>query len=229
MFPDIETINHSGLAKNSESEDSEFGAGIDFFLTANYKKLRFLGEYLLAKDEQELERLQFGFSFDESTVWVGRFHNPIGYWNTNFHHGRFLETSASRPAIANFEDDGGILPMHISGLLAEGTYAYGERGLGYSFALGAGPSSTMHGLEPWDAINPSSGKQDISATLNVFIEPMVYAPTKFGFYVNYTDIPTQGITATGIQQISAGLYGNWESFPWRILSSSFYVHTLLSG
>ena len=30
LFPDIETINHSGLAKNSESEDSEFGAGIDF-------------------------------------------------------------------------------------------------------------------------------------------------------------------------------------------------------
>lgn len=228
LFPRVETIYHSGLADDSKSNDRDFRAGVDFFLTANYKRLRFLGEYLLDKDEQELERLQLGLLFDENTVWFGRFHNPIGYWGTHFHHGRFLETSASRPGIQNFEDRDGILPTHVSGMLIEGTHVLDNRGLGYTIALGAGPNITSEGLEPWNILSPSSGNQDISATINLHFEPNLYAPTKVGFFVNYTEMPAKGLVITNIQQINTGLYGNWESFPWRILGSSFYIHNRMN-
>lgn len=51
---------------------------------------------------------------------AGRFHSSISYYNSNFHHGRWFETTAERPLIANWEDDKGILPSHGVGLQISG-------------------------------------------------------------------------------------------------------------
>jgi len=96
----------------------------------------------------------------------------------------------------------------------------GDQGLGYAFALAAGPHFAVKGLEPWDPTSPRSGKQGISTTVNLYYEPVIYAPTKAGLFINYTEIPTQGIAFTDIQQISTGLYGNWERLPWRFIGGS---------
>ncbi len=224
LFPMVDAIYRSDLANGSELDNDDYDYGVDIFATVNYKRLRFLGEYLLAKEEQELERIQLGWLFNENTVWLGRFHNPIGYWNTQFHHGAYLETSSGRPEITNFEDDSGLIPIHLAGLLVEGVHPLGDQGLGYAFALAAGPDFTSEGLEAWDPTSPRSGKHDISTTLNLYYEPVLYAPTKVGFFINYTEIPTQGIAFTDIQQLSTGLYGNWERLPWRLIGSSFYIH-----
>ena len=40
------------------------------------------------------------FTFDKSDrlkVSFGRYHTPINYWNTAFHHGQWLQTTISRP------------------------------------------------------------------------------------------------------------------------------------
>lgn len=150
LFPSTNAIYRSDLASGSELNKDDYEYGVDIFATANYKRLRFLGEYVLAKEEQELERIQFGWVNRENIVWLGRFHNPIGYWNSQFHHGSYLETSSGRPEITNFEDDSGLIPLHLAGLLIEGVHPLGDQGLGYAFALGAGPHFAAEGLEPWD-------------------------------------------------------------------------------
>jgi len=54
-------------------------------------------------------------------VTGGRYHSAIGYYNTAFHHGAFFETTTGRPRIFEFEDEGGVLPVHEVGLSAGGS------------------------------------------------------------------------------------------------------------
>ena len=56
----------------------------------------------------DLERIQIGYLFSDALkVSAGRFHTPLGYWNTAYHHGAFLHTTIERPLFVRFEDDGG--------------------------------------------------------------------------------------------------------------------------
>ena len=71
----------------------------------------------------DLERLQLGYVVsDQLTLWAGRFHTPLGYWNTAFHHGAQIQTSITRPRFMGFEDQGGILPVHTVGLWMTGKF-----------------------------------------------------------------------------------------------------------
>jgi hypothetical protein len=49
-------------------------------------------------------------------------HTPLGYWNQTFHHGAWFQTTAARPEMYLFEDEGGILPVHEIGVQAAGTF-----------------------------------------------------------------------------------------------------------
>jgi hypothetical protein len=67
----------------------------------------------------DLERIQIGYvASDAFKLSAGRFHSPIGYWNTAYHHGSFLQTTIERPLFLRFEDGGGVLPVHSIGVLA---------------------------------------------------------------------------------------------------------------
>ncbi len=80
----------------------------------------------------DAERIQLGYVFSDSlTIWAGRFHTPYGYWNTAFHHGAQIVTSLTRPQFLDFEDSGGILPAHSTGIWATGTVSTGLGRAGY--------------------------------------------------------------------------------------------------
>jgi len=226
LFPHIGANFRSELADDSSLDDDDYKYGVDIFATFSYRNFNFLGELLLAKDEQEIERMQLGWTVGDSKVWLGRFHNPVGYWNTQFHHGSFLETSISRPSIAEFEDDNGLLPIHLTGLLIEGVIEHDKQGLGYALAVGAGPELSDE-LEALDVLDPGSGSQDLSVTLNLYHEPVIYTPTRYGLFINFTEIPSTRIGVNEIRQINAGLYGNWESQRWRLTGSAFYLRNRL--
>ena len=77
----------------------------------------------------EMERLQLGYAVsDRTTVWAGRFHTPFGYWNTAYHHGAQIQTSLMRPKFMEFEDLGGIMPVHTTGLWAIGKFRISQGG-----------------------------------------------------------------------------------------------------
>jgi hypothetical protein len=221
-FPHINASYLSGLADGSPLDSDEFDYGLDLFAVVEYRHFLFLGEALLAKEEQDIERLQLGRRIGDSKVWLGRFHNPVGYWNTQFHHGAYMETSITRPAIVDFEDDNGPLPMHLTGLLIEGLKERDGSGLGYAIALAAGPELTDE-LEPLKILDPGSGSQDLALTVNVYRQPVVFDPTQYGLFVNYTKIPAASRGFEEIRQLSAGGYLNWEPAPWRLIGSAFYV------
>lgn len=226
LFPFVEARYLSGLSSDSIRDSNDNDYGLNIFGAAENGEFVFLGEALIAKDEQEIERLQVGRRFGGGKAWLGRFHNPIGYWNTQFHHGAYLQDSASRPAIVEYEDDDGVLPMHLTGLLIEGVKENDGHGLGYAFALALGPELSDN-LEPLDVLEPTSGSQGLAVALNLFRQPDVYGPTQYGLFANYTQIPADDRGYDEIRQTIAGGYGNWESDPWRVIGSAFYVRNRL--
>ena len=71
----------------------------------------------------------------------GKYHTPIGYWNAEFHHGAWLQTTISRPEMVKF--GGTFIPTHFVGVEAEGNIPSGGLGLGYNVGLGNGRSSFL--------------------------------------------------------------------------------------
>jgi hypothetical protein len=85
----------------------------------------------------ELERLIIRYDWnDYFKVSFGRYHTPINYWNTAYHHGEWLQTTASRPEMTQF--GGSFIPVHFVGMLVEGAVPAGGLNLNYNLGLGNG-------------------------------------------------------------------------------------------
>lgn len=51
----------------------------------------------------EVERLIVRYDFNDLfKLSFGRYHTPINYWNTAYHHGQWLQTTISRPEMVQF-------------------------------------------------------------------------------------------------------------------------------
>lgn len=85
----------------------------------------------------EVERLILRYYFEDYfKLSVGRYHTPVSYWNTAYHHGTWLHTSVARPEVIKFGSR--FLPVHFVGLLAEGIFPQTLLGVGYVAGLGNG-------------------------------------------------------------------------------------------
>lgn len=204
--------------------------GVDFFYTADYASVRLLAEYFLSSDEHEFERLQLGWLINSSTtLWAGRFHSPLGYWNTEFHHGQYLKTAISHPAIESYEDESGVLPTHIAGILFDGRIG-GSNGSEWRYiaAFGRGPNIEDGELVPWNVTDPKHGGSRTSA-LRLSYLPDALGDTEFGIFAGYSQIPIAAMGYTRNVQHSAGIYGNWDQHPFKTTSAWFYVRNQLDG
>ena len=90
----------------------------------------------------EVERAVIRFNqSDYLKVSFGRYHTPINYWNTAFHHGQWLQTTISRPEMTQF--GGSFIPVHFVGTLVEGVVPARGLNLNYNFGLGNGRSTVI--------------------------------------------------------------------------------------
>jgi hypothetical protein len=71
-------------------------------------------------------------------IKLGRLHTPTGFWNDTYHHGTYLHTSIARPKMEQFEDSGGILPAHTTGVMIDGEGDLWGGQTGYTFGVGNG-------------------------------------------------------------------------------------------
>ncbi|HEV8131839.1 MAG TPA: hypothetical protein VGQ81_11355, partial [Acidobacteriota bacterium] len=110
------------------------------------KKVGYFGELSFtarpAGYDVQVERTIIRYDYnDYFKISFGKYHTPLGYWNTAFHHGAWLQTTISRPQMVQF--GGTFIPVHFVGLQAEGNLPSGGLGLGYSVGLGNGRSSIL--------------------------------------------------------------------------------------
>jgi hypothetical protein len=90
----------------------------------------------------EVERAIIRFDHsDRLKLSFGRYHTPINWWNTAFHHGAWLQTTISRPEMVQF--GGRFIPVHFVGALAEGTFTAGGTNLSYQAGIGNGRGNVI--------------------------------------------------------------------------------------
>jgi hypothetical protein len=135
-------------ATDQKESNSGFSLGqLDLhFASPLSRKVSYFGEVTFTAQpntyDLNVERSFVRFDYnDYFKISFGKFHTPIGYWNTAFHHGAWLQTTIARPQIIRF--GGTFTPVHIVGVQAEGSIPSGGLGLGYSLALGNGRSSNF--------------------------------------------------------------------------------------
>ena len=161
-FMDVGFTLHSIPQKNNPNLASGFNVGaLSFYLTPQFgDRVKALMEpnFEIPPDgsvSTDIERMQIGYTFsDAATLWGGRFHTPYGYWNTAFHHGALMQTSVLRPRFLDFEDKGGILPAHMTGLWATGKGRSGKGKVTYDAYLGNGPKIAM--ADPTSPASPTN-------------------------------------------------------------------------
>jgi hypothetical protein len=220
-------------------EDDDGTPTADIFYTRSANRFRFLGEYLLTDYESDLERLQVGWQVSEKTrLWLGRFHQSASHWNTEHHHGQYLQTTISRPAIEEFEDLSGVLPSHTTGVLIESQHEIGaEAGLDLSFSAGLTTVLEPLGLEPFDLLDPDGGHGN-GVSLRIGFLPDFLGDDQFGFVYGRHAINMEGDVllpadwGPGVDKIDldiAGLYLDWNWASWRVAAVMNRVETAPRG
>jgi hypothetical protein len=99
-----------------------------------------------------VERAILRYEFDDPfKISMGRYHTPISYWNTEFHHGLWLQGSVSRPEAVRFGSQ--YIPVHFVGLMVEGNLT--DVPLFYSAGVGNGRTETLAGAGDAGDVNAS--------------------------------------------------------------------------
>jgi hypothetical protein len=227
VFPTVDIFSRTAV---TDLDQKKTESKVDFFYTNDFGNQRLLAEALAEPEEDEsqldVERLQYGWILNHDVdIWVGRVHNPLGFWNTHFHHGSYLETSATRPSVIHFEDDDGILPMHITGVQVNRFNEIGDGGMHYSLGIGGGPDISDNKLEPVNILDPGKGSHELGGSLRVTYQTNDDdSSSQVGGTWSYYPIPAEGTSSGDIRQTILSLYGVLNIGSLHNLGSLFKVN-----
>ena len=161
------------------------------------------------KTAVNVERLQLNYSANENfNLQFGRFHSDVSYFNTAFHHGRWLETATDRPHIVEFPDDGGLLPLHKTGIGANGLVPRsGSLGLHYFAEFGA---------------NPDFGNSANAVATGLFVRPTSLEGWQTGVSYQHARMSLANIPS----RLDENIYGTHVVFrnsAWEFLNEGFLI------
>jgi hypothetical protein len=121
-------VGYASGGKNV-GRNAGFGLGqFDLFITsALADRVSFASETVFEFDQAagsfvlDVERVIVGYELTEHfRLLGGKMHTPIGYWNNAYHHGQVISPTIERPFLFRFEDNGGALPVHTTGVQLSG-------------------------------------------------------------------------------------------------------------
>jgi len=178
--------------------------------------------------ERAIIRYNFG---DAAKVSLGRYHTPISYWNTAFHHGLWLQGSVARPESVRFGSR--FIPVHMVGAQVEGRVP----GSPVSYVLGVANGRS-------DNIAAAGDAGDVNGNRAVIASVFVTPSDPFGLRVGgavYIDKVPQPAALDADERI-ASAHVVWDRGPAEFIaeyidvsheaagsntsngSSAFYVH-----
>ncbi len=178
-------FNFHGDTKKGDTNSFSLGE-LDLFITSDISdKFKFLSELVFEvhqnnEFEEDLERVLLKYSYnDHLNLSFGRYHTAIGYYNTAYHHSTWFQTTTERPFLFQYEDEGGILPVHSVGVSATGQIPSGRLGLNYVAEIGNGRTSRSPLLEPVQNAIDENNHKDFN--LAVFAKPEAIPGLQVGF------------------------------------------------
>jgi len=208
-FGDV-TYTDSEANDNAASNNGYALGQLAFYLAEQLSDhLDVLAEYVIESPGEgfvvDLERLQIGYAFDNNhKIRAGRFHNLLGYWNLAYHHGAHLQTTIGRPFFLEFEDEHGVVPVHMVGLWWDSRFntSAGRVSLGVMFGNGASitgdPTAVLAGTVNTTELNPDSAgdhDNDKAVSARLAFNPVAVPGLGIGISgqvgkVNISDIDT---------------------------------------
>src|SRR5450631_883869 len=207
----------------------------DVIFGLDHEKFRVFGEYFITTEEHDLERFQVGYEVVPDTViWLGRFHQPASAWDTEHHHGRYLQTAITRPSIENWEDEDGLIPQHITGALVESRRPIGtDAGVQVSAGVGAGPALTNRDNAPIDLVGDNPGKHGLSFMGRLAFLPDYIGTSSAGLLFGHDQLFARSAIAMATlrsNHATLGIYGayaDWSVDSWRFIGAGYYVDVAL--
>jgi hypothetical protein len=210
-------------------DDAWFNADVVFGLTHGH--FRVFGEYFITSEEHDLERFQVGYEVvPDTVVWLGRFHQPASAWDTEHHHGRYLQTAITRPAIENWEDEDGLIPQHITGALVESSWpVHSEAGLAIAAGAGIGPSLTPGDNEPFNLLGSNPGRHGSAYMGRLSYLPDYAGTSSAGLLFSHDELFATREAAAGALRLNHvvltiyGAYTDWTLNDWRVIGALYYI------
>jgi hypothetical protein len=209
----------------------------DVLFTLQRGPIKLLGEFELNDHESDLERFQIGWEPSEHMVlWLGRFHQPASIWNSEYHHGQYLQTPITRPGVEKWDDDGGIIPQQFTGVLAESNWNLpGGRVL--KLAAGSGLTSvlTPEGLKSFDLLHPNADEHRFGYQGRVALMAdqlsesgagLVFAQEK----IAWRDAPPALFPMLRYVDFTlVGAYASYVHESWKLQAVGYYIDAALKG
>jgi hypothetical protein len=208
---------------NGKGDTTSFSIGqVDLFITSNVSdRLKFLSETVFEAGQDnnfgvDIERILLTYSFnDYLNIGVGRFHSAIGYYNTAYHHSTWFQTTTGRPFLFEFEDGGGILPIHNVGATISGRLPSGSLGLHYVAEVGNGRASdslvnpNVNAVQ--NVVDENNGK---SVNFEVFARPEAIPGLETGFSVYRDNLYPTNLPKIGQEIFDAFVVYAGPRFEW---------------
>jgi len=229
IFPQIDLIYRNDAVHPTSPKKREAAASVDFFYSSDHNEIKWLAELFASENETGFERLMIGWSpRDNTTIWLGRFHNPLGFWNSLSHHGDYMQTAISRPHIIEYEHDGGSLPNHLSGVQAQITHSTDNGFWSYDIALGYGPELNTQ-LKALDLLSPGSTENDLGATFRISYKQGAYASNKIGLFASKQTTPIRNSIYQEVDQSILGITSIWSWQTTEMIGAIYYFDNQLTG
>jgi hypothetical protein len=209
----------------------EFGE-FDMFATARLSdRVSVLAEILFTSNSDnsvglDIERLLLKYRQNEYfEASIGRIHTAIGYYNTAFNRGDYFQTAIGRPAMFEFDDQGGFLPMQDLGITIDGKLPSGKLGLNYVFEVTNGRD---YGANVEPAQNASDRNNSKGVNFNLSARPEQVPGLVIGFSIRHdylSDVLNQHVS-----EIIPVVYGVFANSTYEWLNEGMLVrHTLPGG
>ena len=150
----------------------------------------------------DVERLILRYDFaDFFKISAGRYHTPHSFWNTEYHHGLWLQTTTGRPEMIRFGST--VMPVHFVGLQVEGILEPGTIGLGYSAGIGNGRAANVARAGDAGDIN-----DDRALTFSLSVRPPALPGLRIGGALYLDRVSPAGVE-TSIEERIASAFVAW--------------------
>ena len=153
-----------------------------------------------------LERLILAYDVSDALRFsAGRYHTPISWWNTQFHHGLWLQTSIARPSMVRFGTP--LIPVHFLGVLASGNVPVGGSTVLYEAGIGNGREPNLVGAGDAGEIGGAP-----AFVGGVRLRPTVVTGLELGLH-GYVDQVEPGTGAAPVDERILGAHLVWLANP----------------
>jgi hypothetical protein len=215
-FADVGAGTHNPLFPNNKGA---YVGSLDLYMTPEIgERTRALFELNFETNESgeldtDLERAQLGLDVGQtSTIWLGRFHTPYGYYNTAFHHGQQISVSLRRPRFLEFEDHGGILPAHTVGAWWAGARRLDESRWTYDLYVG-NAQRIINGTLDMGAAGVQHGNVTVGG--NIGFTPGKLDTLKVGASYLTSEVEDDALVQNRTRLNNLGVYALYDSNSWE--------------